>query len=158
MIYLNKGFFAPVFLLISLIFVPLLTLCWVLTISEFDNAIFCVSLGVSFSYFLTSFGLWKYSKSKKNYLYAEDNKLYINYPSLPTESLFQISTNQIIKLEYYKFSSIRAWGLIFNGIGPRSAFITYLESGKEVCKFIGYPKIDEIKTLCSEYEIKLVLK
>lgn len=158
MIYLNKGFFAPIFLFINFVFAPLFILCWFLTIRQFDIAIFCVSLTMSFVWFLSSFGLWKYSKSKKNYMYAEENKLYINYPNLTTESLFQISINQIIRIEYYKFNSIRAWSLICNNIGPRSAFITYFEGEDEVCKLIGYPKIDEIKDLCSKHKITIVLK
>ena len=158
MIYLNKGFFAPIFLFINIVFAPLIILCWFLTIREFDIAIFRVSLIMSLSYVFIAIGLYKYSKSQKYYLFEENDKLFIKYPNLTNESLFEIAKKQIVKIEYYRLNSIRSWCLLFYYVGPQCAYITYFENEKEICKLIGYPKFDEIKQICLNCGIELILK
>ena len=158
MISLREGFFKPMLILLSIIFLPTSCASWILTLSNFRIAPLIVSLVFSLSFFATVFGVYKYSKSDKEQLYSEEGVLVIIYPNVTTSPRTEIEVNNIVKIEYYKISSFRAWCMLYNYVCPCSAFITYLLDGKEVCKHIGYPRYDKIKTLCSDIGVKFVIK
>ena len=155
MIYLNEGSFKPSLILISIIVLPTSIASWILTFVDFRIELFIVSFLMLGCYFLFVWGIYKHSKTKKYYLFVEDKAVVINYPNL---NCFKVDMHDIIKIEYYKILSIRAWCMIFNCVFPQCAYITYLKNGKEICNHIGYPKFDKISKLCMDMGIELVVK
>ena len=155
MIYLYKGFFQPTFILISVALLPINIGLWILSFSPFRIEILITSIVFSFFYIISILGIKKLSSSKKNYLYSEGSNIVIKHANSSPNS---INRSDILHIEYYKLLSIRGWLLLISNICPQSAFITYLYEGKNVCHHVGYPNFNELRKLCDDLEIKLVIK
>ena len=156
MVYLNKGFFKPMCIILSLTLLPLDIGCWGLTFYDFTIGRLLVSLIMLISYIAILIGIYLYSKkAKAEHLFFENDFLVVNYPNMKCA---KIKACDIVKIEYYKILSIKAWCMLFNTVGPQCAYITYLYNGKEICNFIGYPDYNELKKLCADINVKLVVK
>ncbi len=160
MIYLNVGFFKPMLILLSIIILPITIVLFVLNILDFRIESFILTLIIFAIYILSVFGAYKFSKNKNFYLKSnEDGYIEIKYPNISDDNLhFEIMTNAIIKIEYYKISSFKAWCMLYNTVLPQCAYITYIFEGKEMCKHIGYPNYKEINGLCVNSGIDFVIK
>ena len=160
MIYLNKGAFKPMLILISIILLPLSISCLLLTIYDFRVQTFIISLAMLFVYFCTILGIYKHSKTSKYYLTLQDNTyMLINYPNVSSNMQpLKLNYNEIIKMEYYKITSIKAWCLLICYVCPQCVYITYAQNGKEESRLIGYPKFEEIRALCADLGIDLIIK
>ena len=160
MIYLNSGFFKPMFIILSISLLPLTVACWWLTLASFEIERFIVSLIMLLSYIAVIILTYRYSKSKKNYISKEtDNVLFIySLDFFHNTKFLKLDICNIVKIEYYKISSIRGWCMLFNYLFPQCVFITYLSDGKEVCQHIGYPNFKEISKFCNDLKINFVVK
>lgn len=153
MIYLNTGFFRPMLWIVSILFLPIVVVGLVLAILKLNTSGIVACSVILLFCFISLFCIYKHSKTKKYYLLSEDDFLAINYPNAPC----RINKSEIIKVEYYKISSIRSWLLLFSYICPQSAFITYKDNGREVCKLIGYPDFEKIRDLCDTHGLDFVI-
>ena len=89
----------------SIIWLPLVIPCFILTLIDFRIELFFASLVMLIMYSLFVFAVYKYSKSNKNYMIFDGETLIINYPNFQAK----ISIENIIEIEYYKISSFKAW-------------------------------------------------
>ena len=159
MIYLNNGFFKPMLIIVSVIVFPLLIGCFICILLDYRIELFITSITLFFVYGAIICALYKYSKTKKFYMFAKNNdSIFVKYPNLNTRNFIEIDLCDIRKMEYYKISSIRAWGMLCNYVCPQCVYITYESEGKEVCKHIGYPNLKELSSFCFESGINLVIK
>lgn len=158
MIYLNKGFFRPMLILVSAILLPILSALAILTVADFRvELLIWLTLMVAV-YLLIAFGIYRYSRIKKHYLSVEDGFLSINHPRNVGAHCRKIHVDSIVKIEYYKILSFRAWCMLYNYVCPQCAYITYLYDGKEICEHIGYPDLKELLRLCGKFNISLTIK
>ena len=157
MIYLNTGVFKPMMIIISIIYFPIAIASAFILFSELRLEIIVVSVLLFVFYLFCSFGIYKHSVSKKYFITTNNDYITIKYPNIGTQEL-TLKSNQILKIEYYKLSSIVAWYNLCNYICPQCVFITFIYDGKEMCKHIGYPNFDEISKLCAEFNVNFVTK
>lgn len=155
MIYLNTGLFKPILMIFSVLLLPLSFSCCILTFTDFRIELFFISLIMILLYFVIIIGGYKHSKTKKNYLFIENDFIVINYYNLRCA---KINVQDIKKIEYYKISSIKAWGMLFNCVCPQCAYITYIYDEKEVCEHIGYPDFNRISKLCDSIGVNFSIK
>ena len=73
MIYLNEGFFKPMFIFVSMLLLPISTACWILTFYDFRIELLIVTLIISLIYFISVVGIYIYSKTKK-YTFQNKNR------------------------------------------------------------------------------------
>lgn len=110
-------------------------------------------------YALSVFGLYKLSKSKKYYLHLDENNIItIKYPNVNNTLDLKIHVREIVKIEYYKISSIKSWCMLFNYVCPQCVYITYLSDGIEVCKHIGYPNFKMINEIFYNIGVTIIIK
>ena len=160
MIYLNSGFFKPALIIFSVVLLPITIGCWWLTLASFEIERFIVSLIMLLSYVAVIILTYRYSKSKKYYLLAEENGiLSIHYPNLPDKTdCLKLNIHDVVNIEYYKISSIRGWFMLINYLCPQCVFINYISDDKKVCQHIGYPHFKEISKFCNDLKIEFVVK
>lgn len=160
MVYLNAGFFTPFCILISIIFLPLSIACLVLTIVDFRLESFIITLVFWLIYFIALLVGNKFSTSKKYFLHTDESDcIVINYPNASQDNnSLRLDKRKVIKMEYYKLSSFRAWCMLYNCVCPQCLYITYLCNGMEEKSFIGYPNFDKIKNFCVLSNIELIIK
>ena len=157
MIYLNSGLFKPAVILLSIIILPIAVAGWLLLFDDFRMSVFVVALFLTSIYFLVVWGIYKHSKNKKYWLCVENGFIHFNYPFYKKQS-DKIDVNKIVKVEYYKISSIRAWCMLYNCVCPQCVYITYINDDKEMCRHIGYPKFNEIKKVCLSIGVDFFVK
>ena len=160
MIYLNSGIFRPMFILISIITLPIAIACLTLTFINFRVGLLIVTVLMFLSYFAILFAGYKYSKRKEYYLTVQENEcIIIEYPhSIGEKYHLQLRPEDIIMIEYYKLCSVKAWCMLYNYVFPQCVYITYVSDGKEICKHIGYPDFIKISKLCAELGINFITK
>ena len=159
MIYLNTGFFKPAIILFSIIFLPMIIGCCVLTFFDFRLELLIISLIMVLGYMLFVFGIYKYSKTEKYFLAKQENDcIIINYPNVSRDNFLTLSCDDIVRIEYYKIMSVKAWWMLVSCVGPQCAYITYLCDNKEICKLIGYPDYNQISQLCRSLGIEFIVK
>ena len=167
MIYTNAGLFKPLFILISVIFIPLLTLGITSTIFGYKIEFLIGTLMILLFYLVSIFGIYRYAKSKKHYTIINENSITINYPSSCVDlndltydyQEITIHFNDIIRIEYYKILSLKSWFILpFNFLCPQCAFITFHYNDEELYKHIGYLNYNDIKKLCDKLQINLITK
>ena len=159
MIYLNSGFFKPLFVLVSFLTLPLIVAIWGLFLLEDKIEVLVVAIIFSLCYFLCVLGIYRHSKMQKYILVVQDNSsLSIKYPNIQKNNTLELSIDQIINIEYYKITSIKAWCMLYNCIAPQCAFLTYETNQERKSAFIGYPDIKQLQELCDTYNIRLVIK
>ena len=160
MIYLNSGFFTPFCIFISIAFLPISSACLVLTIFDFRMEMLIVTLIFWLIYFLILWGAHKFSVSKKYFLCTDEKDfIIIHYPNVLRDlHHLKLNTSTIVKMEYYRISSFRAWCMLYNCVCPQCLYITYLYNGNEEKSFIGYPNFNEMKKICDLLNIELIVK
>ena len=159
MIYLSTGFYKPMIILFSIPLLPLSMACGILTIIDYRIELLLTTAIIISAYILIVIGIYKYSKSKANYLYIDENNiLSIVYPGISEDNELKLNIDNVIKIEYYSILSIRAWFLLHNYVFPQCAYITYLNGDKKECKLMGYPNLCELKGLCDKSNITLEIK
>ena len=159
MIYLKFGLFRSLSILFSVIVLPITIGCIILTVVDFRVELLVVSLLLFFGYFGAIFAAYKLSQSKNYYLTAEKDYLHIKYPNLNGNiGYLEIAINTVEKFEYYKITSVRAWCMLFNSVAPQCTYATYILEGKRNCVLIGYPSIKQLRKLCEETKIKLIVR
>lgn len=159
MIYLNKGFFKPMFILISTIILPVLIALLATNIKSFQFSSFFILGVLILGYLLLVLKIYQYSMSKRNYLIVkEQTLLMIKYPNISANDDFlSLNLVDIIKIEYYRMSSIKSWGMLYNYVCPRCAYITYLYQGNLMVRHLGYPLLSDIRDLCKNFNITLIV-
>lgn len=158
MIYLNSAQFRPLAIIISLTMLPLVFSIGVLTIIDFRIEILLIFLIFLVSYLIVIFMIYKNSLSNKYYLNANNEYIEIKYPNVGGMSgELVVDYDNIIKIEYYKISSIKSWLMLFNYVCPDCAYITYKHNNKEICEHIGYAKYKDLRALCNEKGINLIV-
>ncbi len=158
MIYLNKAFFKPMLILLSVLFLPAIIDYLFLLIGGFSIEMLVIFVLLLSIYILPLCIVFNLSRSKSHYLKVDGNFLEINYPIRGAESPTVIEIKNIVKVEYYKILSIRSWCLLFHCIGPQSTFITYLSDGKEIRNLIGYPDLNELRQVFKDINLNVVMK
>lgn len=151
MIYLNKGFFKPTAIIFSVILAPITIACLIISILDFTMGRMLVSLAFIAVYTLLIIFVYLYSKRKDYYLLNDEELFIIKYPNVASNlEELKLKTEDILKIEYYKLSSLKAWCLLLSYISPGAVFITFRSGTKEECKLIGYPSFEEIEKLCAD--------
>lgn len=160
MIYLNSGFFTPFCIFISVVFLPISSACLVLTIVDFRLEMLVVTLIFCLIYFSILLGTHKLSVSEKYFLCTDENGcITIHYPNVLQDlHHLRLNKSEIVKMEYYKISSLKAWGMLYSCICPQCVFVTYMYNGVEEKSFIGYPNFNEIRKFCDLLNVELVVK
>jgi len=157
MIYLNTGAFKPLLILLSVAFLPQCLGGLICYFEDYRVEKLIITLFLFLGYFLSVFGCYKYSKSKKDYLIVkENNHIVVVYNDKPNDKNFsyEICLENIVKVEYHKISSLKEWVVLLHCYTlPQSVFVRHLTKGEEDCKLIGYPDYNEIKALCDELGI-----
>ena len=156
---LSEKQFKPAVFFLSIIFFPLLLGVLAVLICNFDMIILIIFLMLLLVYITLIIFYKKISNNKNHNLIIYDCKMVINYPNINNmKHILEISYDSIIKLEYYKITSLVSWFQLLNGIVPKCVFITYIKNGKEVCELMGHMELNDIKKIANDKNIKLIIK
>ncbi len=157
MFYLSKNQFKPLAVLSSIGLVPLIVGFSYCAWNDFKMEIFIVLLFLLCLYCFIIILSYKISQTKKYYALTNNEQLEIHYPNvgIRNEDVIRVNVEQVVKLEYYRMTSIKSWFLLVNAIVPQCTFITYVEGGREFCGLIGYPSYDDVKKLADECGITM---
>ena len=159
MVFLNRGYFYPMLIILSLVFLPMIALgiLWLFYAEDFMPLV-AITV-VSIIYFSLLIMARKISKSSKYYLICHEDCLEINYPNLAkkNELHFQIQNTDILQFDYCKLFSMKAWLLIPVFDLPQCVFMTYMENNTNVCKLIGYMEYADIQKLAQKANVGLVV-
>ena len=156
---LSEKQFKPTIIFLSIIFYPLLLGVLAVLISSFDIMILIIFLMLLLVYVVLIIFYKKISNNKNHNLIIYDCKMVINYPNINNvKHILEISYDSIIKLEYYKITSLVSWFQLLNGIVPKCVFITYIKNGEEVCELMGHMELNDIKKIANDKNIKLIIK
>ena len=99
---------------------------------------------------------WKVTRNKDYYLLGKENGLEMVIEEIGNNEKLELKYNQIIKIEYYKITSITNWIFEFFQIFCiRCAYITYIANAEEVTRLIGCLSYKEIKEIAQKTNIKL---
>ena len=158
MIPLNRGCFKPWAIFLSVIFIPIISLCFFCLLDGYRTEILVAFFISIFIYFAGLLIAHRYSVSKKYFLNICDDIFEIHGPKiLDNETMCRVYISDIVNIEYSRISSILSWiNLLHTAVLPQSVFITFRCDGKEVCKLMGYMSYTEIRNLCDRFNIKLI--
>lgn len=156
MYYLRPREFLGLAIICSILFVPIIIVSIILCIISFEIKALIILL-VSFAiYLLIMFICWKVTRNKDCYLLVKENGLEMVIEGLSGKEKLELKYNQIIKIEYYKITSITNWIFVFfQFFCIRCAYITYIANAEEVTKLIGCLSYKEIKEIAQKTNIKL---
>ena len=156
MYYLRPREFLELAIIYSIVFVPIIIVSIILCIISFEIKALIILL-VSFAlYLLIMFICWKVTRNKDCYLLVKENGLEMVIEGLSGKEKLELKYNQIIKIEYYKITSITNWIFVFfQFFCIRCAYITYIANAEEVTKLIGCLSYKEIKEIAQKTNIKL---
>ena len=161
MIYLNKKQFLPAMILINVIFVPLILPLSFVSIYDLHIPSLIILGIMLIVYLLLVFYFFKVSRSTKNYLVIQGEGLEIcceNKYCDQSTGIWKVSYRKIIRLEYYKISSLMGWFSLWTGLCPRCVFLTIRNnSGIEESVFIGYLDLDQVRMLSQKGNIELLI-
>lgn len=156
MYYLRPREFLGLAIICSILFVPIIIVSIILCIISFEIKALIILL-VSFAlYLLIMFICWKVTRNKDYYLLVKENGLEMVIEGLSGKEKLELKYNQIIKIEYYKITSITNWIFVFfQFFCIRCAYITYIANAEEVTRLIGCLSYKEIKEIAQKTNIKL---
>lgn len=156
MYYLRPREFLELAIICSILSVPINIGLIISCIISFALDLLIILL-VSFAiYLLIMFICWKVTRNKDYYLLVKENGLEMVIEELGSNEKLELKYNQIIKIEYYKITSITNWIFEFFQIFCiRCAYITYIANAEEVTKLIGCLSYKEIKEIAQKTNIKL---
>ena len=159
MIYLYKGLFRPLacFWSVLALLVSAASLCLYFVKDEIIGLVCCVV--ILFIHGMSLTGYYFISRTKQYWMEQRPECIAIYYPNvLKNREPLTLDYNQLVKIEYYKMTSIRAWLLLANRIYPQCVFVTYRSGDAEIRKLIGYPAYEEIAELCKKHGIPLEMR
>ena len=156
---LSKKQFKPAIIFLSIIFYPLFLGVLAVLICNFDIIILITFLMLLLVYIILIIFYKKISNNKNYNLIIYDCKMVINYPNIKKmKHVLEIYYDSIIKLEYYKISSLVSWFQLLNGVVPKCVFITYIKNGIEVCELMGHMEFKDINKIANDKKINLIIK
>ena len=156
MISLSSAQFKPMAILISVAFLPFIIFGSIFVLLQRTIGAMIVFMSLSCVYALCMVICRKCVKSEKYYLMLHERYLEIVYPNIGSgKGKINIEYDKIIRFEYYKITSIRAWLQLYNYVTPQCVYITYTDDEKEKCELMGYMNFDDIRKISSEYEMEL---
>lgn len=161
MIYLNKKQFLPSMILISVMFLPFISMlaCLSLLYHVWKPLL---TMGVlSVIYLSLVFCFFKISKSTKKYLVVKNEGFEIccgNKFCDQTTGIWTIPYHEIKEMHYFKISSLQGWLSLWTGLLPRCVFITIRTlNGNQDDVFIGYLDLNQVKKLASIASTELII-
>lgn len=156
---LSEKQFKPAIIFLSIIFYPLFLGVLAVLICNYDISILIIFLLLLVAYIVLIVFYKRISSNKAHNLILEDCKMVINYPNINRmKNTLEIYYDSIIKLEYYKMTSLISWFQLLNGVVPKCIFITYVKDGKEISELMGYMDLKDIKKISNDKKIKLIVK
>jgi hypothetical protein len=158
MVNLSAGFFKPFVIILSIIILPGALGCCVLAFLDFRAELVVISAVLCIIYIASVFLTYRLSRKKEYYLSFADGALEICYPNIDKRGVLRLEADEVVKLEYYKLSSLKAWCMLHNCICPQCVFITYIKNGIQLCKHIGYARLESIEGFCRDADIALFVK
>ena len=151
MYFLNRGYFYPMLILLSIMFWPIIVMALLCLFSAGNLASIIATVLVTFSYFALIWLVYKVSKSTQYYLICSSSQLKICYPNLAkNSSTLVIENEKVIQFEYFRLFSIKAWFLIPFYDLPQCVFMRFMQEDVEVCKQIGYMSYADILALAKQ--------
>lgn len=156
MISLSSAQFKPMAILISVAFLPFIIFGSIFALLQRNIGAMIVFMSLSCVYVLCLVICRKCTKSEKNYLMLCERYLEIVYPNIGSgKGKLSIEYDKMIRFEYYKITSIRAWLQLYSYVTPQCAYITYTDDETEKCELMGYMDLDDIKKISAEYGVAL---
>ena len=158
MISLRSAQFKPMAILISVAFLPLIIFGSIFVLLQRNIGAMIVFMSLSCVYALCMVICRKCVKSEKYYLMLHERYLEIVYPNIGSgKGKVNIEYDKMIRFEYYKITSIRAWLQLYNYVTPQCVYITYTDDEKEKCELMGYMNVEDIKKISAEYGVEIKL-
>ena len=160
MLYLNKEFFKPALIILSIAFGLLLTLFLVLMIVVFHFLLLILFFVAAAVYGGLVFFAWKVSKSQKYYLTAGEGFLDVCYPTINYgRGKMRIPYKAIIEFQYFPLNSFQSWkNLVEYSVPPECIYIKYVTPhGQVVTELLGYVKYEDIKSMADQLKLEVVI-
>ena len=159
MYYLNEKEFKPLFVFLTVIFAPPIIALSVVLFWGFNTYILVVLLFLSLIYVLFLLFARKNSQKKDNYLVVQNGLLEIHFPNIAEgEGVLNIETCDVIKIVYYKITSLRGWVQLLGYVSPKCAYITYKKGDKTICELFGFFDLKDIESITSKNNIILEVR
>ena len=157
MIYLNRGYFYPMLIFISILLMPIIVMgfLWFFATDSLTSILGIVVVAII--YLILIWLVKKVSKSDKHYLIYSSSQLEIHYPNITHRHMLVIENEKVIQFDYCRLASIKAWFLIPVYDLPQCVFITFMDDGVKVCKLIGYMSYSNMQALAEKTNIKLIV-
>ena len=150
MYYLEQKQFKPEMVLFGILFIPCIFGLVIANIMLFKIQLLVILLIVLAIYLTLVFVLWKLSKRKNYYFSIMDDRVEIVFHDFTIgKTKLELQFNQIVKMEYYRMSSVKGWLMLYSYIFPKCVYITYNIEGKLQTKFIGYMDIKDVKEIAN---------
>lgn len=160
MIFLNKKQMLPLLIALSILLLPVILLLLTCFLLHKEMRFFFVLVLFSLLYVVGFVVILKISLSKKEYLIIENDRLDLycnNKYSKKNAGVWKLYYNKIIRIDYYRITSIKGWFCVFGGVAPKCVFITIENQyGFEEAVFIGYLDLKEVKQIASIANTELV--
>ncbi len=159
-VYLNRTFFKPALMILSVIFGFFFLVFLILTIAAFHIIILLLLLGVTIAYGVLVFLAYLLSKSEKFYLQEQEEGIEIKYPTINFErGLARIPYKALISFEFYPIKSKNAWIHFFTyGVVPDCVYITYIDRyGRQVTELTGYITQSDAEALAQRYNMQFIV-
>lgn len=157
MIYLNRGYFYPMLIFLSILSLPIIVMgfLWFFTTDSLMSTSGIVVVAII--YFILVWIVKKVSTSDKHYLISSSRQLEIHYPNITKNHMLVIENEKVIQFDYCRLASIKAWFSIPVYDIPQCVFITFMDDGVKVSKLIGYMSYSDMQALAQETNIKLIV-
>ena len=156
MIYLNSAEFKPFVILISVAILPVIISLLILNLFAFRISLLVILMMIVVGFVVAILVVYNNSKTKKYYLKVHKTHLELKYPNIGNgRNELKVEYENIIRLEYYKITSFRAWLMLYNYVLPKCVYITYTENGNVINELIGYMNYDDVKKISENNVIEL---
>ena len=161
MIFLSKKQLIPSLILLNVILLPCI-LPLLIFFLIYQEMRFLLVAGLFLSLYVVGLiVILKTSSSKNEYLIIEHDRLDLHCSSKYSDEstgIWHLYYNEIIRIDYYKATSIKGWFCLYGGLVPKCVFIT-IENlyGFEESTFIGYLDLNEVKQIASLANTELVI-
>ena len=147
-IYLNKAYFKPALILWSILFLPAIIACIIIIIVDKSYEVLIAIAICALLYSMFIIFSYLYSKSKKNFLQIENDKIEIVYPNINKgKHTLSLNFKDIKYFDLYTVKSLTTWISLFNGLLPGFVCLTYEYEGEIFQDCIGYMACKEMKIL-----------
>ena len=161
MIFLNKKQLIPSLILLNVILLPCMLPLLIFFLIYQEMRFLLVAGLFLLLYVVGLIVILKASSSKNEYLIIENDRLDLHCSSKYSDEstgIWHLYYNEIIRIDYYKATSIKGWFCLYGGLVPKCVFIT-IENlcGFEESAFIGYLDLNEVKQIASLANTELVI-